>query len=455
MRLTLYKAAWVLPVSAPPIRDGAVLVDDTGRIAAVAPAAALELPEDAHVEELGEAALFPGLINVHAHPELAMFRGALEDLTFPNWILRLVGAKRSWLQDEDYGWAARWTLVEAVRAGITTICATEMSGASLGALREAGVRGIVYREVFGPDPALAAEALRELQLAVRQMREQENDRVRIGVSPHAPYTVSDALFSATARFARDEALPLAVHASESAAETALVTAGDGPFAPGLRARGVETPVRGRSTIEMLDRLDVLDPRTLLIHCINLDAEDIVRIAATGAAVAHCPIANAKLGHGVAPYVELKEAGVRVGLGTDGVGSNNRIDLLEEARFASFLHRAHRHSPDLLSPGDLLRLCTLDGARALGWDDRLGSLEPEKDADLCAVSLDAAHVRPVHDPVAALFHAARGSDVLLTVVGGKAVLRRRELLTLDVAAAQRGVEAAADRIRRGFLAGSGG
>jgi cytosine/adenosine deaminase-related metal-dependent hydrolase len=454
MRLTLYRAAWVLPVAGPPIRDGAVLVDTDGRIAAVAPAAALELPADAKLEDLGEAALLPGLVNVHAHPELAMFRGALEDLTFPNWILHLVGAKRASLQEEDYGWAARWTLVEAMRAGITTLCSTEMSGASLGSLREAGLRGVVYREVFGPDPAQAQSACRELRTAVEAMREAETDRVKIGVSPHAPYTVSDALFAATARLAIDESLPIAIHAAESAAEHALVTAGDGPFAPGLNARGVATPVRGRSTIEMLHRLGVLDARPLLIHCVDLGPDDLRRIAESGSVVAHCPIANARLGHGVAPYIELKEAGVRVGLGTDGVGSNNRVDLLEEARFASLLHRSMRRSPDLLSPDDLLRLCTVDGATTLGWENRVGTLEPGKDADLCAVSLAAPHARPVHDPVAALFHAARGCDVVLTVAAGQVVFRSGEVLTLDVEAAQRGVEAAADRIRMSRMVAGG-
>jgi cytosine/adenosine deaminase-related metal-dependent hydrolase len=455
MRLTLFTAAWVLPVAGPPIRDGAVLVDAGGRIAAVGPAAALGVPDGALVEELGRAALLPGLIDVHAHPELAMFRGALEDLAFPDWILHLVGAKRAWLLDEDYAWAARWSMVEAVRAGITTVCATEMSGASLGALREAGLRGIVYREVFGPDPAAAGGSMRELEGVVSTMREQETELVRVGVSPHAPYTVSDELFARAAEFARAESLPIAIHAAESAAERALVAEGEGPFAPGLRARGIATPPRGASTIRMLDRLGVLDARPLLIHCVELDADDVRRIADSGSAVAHCPVANARLGHGVAPLAELRDAGVRVGLGTDGVGSNNRLDLLEEARIASLLHRAARRSPDLMGPQELLRLCTIDGARALGWEDRVGTLEPGKDADLCAVSFDEPHVRPVHDPVAALFHAARGSDVVLAAVRGKVVFRRGETGALDVGAAQRGVEAAAERIRRGRSSGAAG
>jgi cytosine/adenosine deaminase-related metal-dependent hydrolase len=443
--LRVFRAAWVFPVASPPVRDGAVLVDTEGRIAAVGPRAALEVPGEAEVVELGEAALLPGLVNVHAHPELALYRNALEDLRFPDWILRLVGSKRAALRDEDYALAARWTLVECLRAGITTLAATEMSGAALGALREVGMRGIVYREVFGPHPAQAEGAMAELRAAVEALRREETDRVRVGISPHAPYTVSDPLFSAAAEYALSENLPVAVHAAESQAEDELVKRGAGDFAPGLRARGIETPVRGESTVELLDRLGVLRTRPLLIHCIRLDGDDVRRMADQGCAVAHCPVANARLGHGLAPYPELREAGVRVGLGTDSVGSNNRLDLLEEARIASTLHRARMASATLLPAEDLLRLCTLDGAQVLGMDDRIGTLEPGKDADLCAVAFTAPHTRPVHDALAGLFHAARGSDVVLTAVRGEVLFRDGRVLALDAETLRAPLEEAAARL----------
>jgi len=445
-RVTIYRAAWVLPVAAEPLRDGAVMVGRDGRIAAVGPRLALEAPEDAEIVELGEAALMPGLVNVHAHPELSLFRGALEDLRFRDWILRLVGAKRTALRDEDYDVAARWSLVECLRAGITTVAATESSAASFGALREAGMRGVVYREVFGPDPAIAGESMADLRRSVERMRRDETELVRIGVSPHAPYTVSDRLFTACAEYARADALPMAVHAAESIPERDLVTRGEGDFAPGLRARSIETPVRGASTMEMLDRLGVLDARPLLIHCVLVEYDDLVRMADHGCAVAHCPVANARLGHGIAPYAEMREAGISVGLGTDSVGSNNRQDLLEEARIASLLHRGRVARYDVLSPTDLLRLATIDGARALGVDDRVGTLEPGKDADLCAVALAAPHVRPVHDPAAAVFHAARGTDVTLTTVKGRVLFANGVVQTLDEAALAEAVMDPAARVR---------
>lgn len=445
-RVTIYRAAWVLPVSSEPLRDGAVLVDTHGRIAAVGPALALEAPADAEVVDLGEAALLPGLVNVHAHPELSVFRGALEDLRFRDWILRLVGTKRSALRDEDYDIAARWSLVECLRAGMTTVAATETSAASFGALREAGMRGIVYREVFGPDPAVADESMADLRACVGRLRRDETELVHVGISPHAPYTVSDRLFTAAAEYACAEGLPMAIHAGESIPEHDLVTRGEGDFAPGLRARGIETPPRGSSTVEMLDRLGVLNARPLLIHCVLAEYDDMVRMADHGCAVAHCPIANAKLGHGIAPYAELREAGLRVGLGTDSVGSNNRQDLLEEARIASLLHRGRAAAYDVLTPTDLLRLVTIDGAQALGLADRVGTLEPGKDADLCAVRLSAPHICPVHDPAAALFHAARGTDVMLTVVRGAVLFAGGVVRTLDEAALAEAVRDPAARVR---------
>jgi aminodeoxyfutalosine deaminase len=445
MQTTLYRAVWVLPVAAPPVRNGAVLVDGEGRIAAVGPAAGIEPPAGCVVEELGDAVLLPGLVNVHAHPELAMFRGALEDLAFRDWILRLVGGKRSVLEEADFHAAALVTCAESVRAGVTTLAATEASGAAAGALARTGMRGIAFLELFGPDPAQADGAIRDFTAALDRLREWESELVGVGLSPHAPYTVSDELYRRAAALALDQGLPMALHAAESVAERMLVRDGGGDFAPGLNARGISTPPRATSTVALLDELGVLAARPLLIHCVDLDAADADRILASGSRVAHCAVANARLGHGVAPLELLLERDIAVGIGTDSVGSNNRLDILDEARSASLIHRARLASHDFLPPEQLLRLCTVEGARALGLEQRIGTLEPGKEADLCAVSLEAPHVRPVHDPLAALLHAARGSDVILTVVRGRVLFRADAPDTEEVILARRRVDEAAARL----------
>ncbi|MEX2582040.1 MAG: amidohydrolase family protein [Gemmatimonadota bacterium] len=442
----LYRADWILPVAAPPIAGGELLLGTDGRIAAVAPAGALDLSSEVEIRDLGSAILLPGLVNVHAHPELSVFRGALEDLPFRDWILRLVGTRRSVLDEDDDEASALWTMVEAVRGGITTLGATEASGAAAAAMRQAGMRGVVYQEVFGPDPAQAAGAMERLERDIDRLLPFASELVRIGVSPHAPYTVSDALYREVVRLARTAGLPMAAHIAESTAERSLVVDGGGDFAPGLNTRGIETPKRSRSPLELLADLEVLDQRPLLIHCVDVDEADIEAIARAECPVAHCPIANAKLGHGVAPLMRLREAGVRIGLGTDSVGSNNRLDLLEEARVAALLQRVVAHSPDLLPAEELLRLCTIDGARALGLEERVGSLEPGKDADLCAVSLDAPHTVPCYDPIGTLFHAARGTDVILTVVAGEELYSDGRYRTLDVASLRARIEGSAQRLR---------
>jgi cytosine/adenosine deaminase-related metal-dependent hydrolase len=184
----------------------------------------------------------------------------------------------------------------------------------------------------------------------------------------------------------------------------------------------------------------------LIHCVRVNRVDMERIADAGASIAHCPVANARLGHGIAPVLEMLDCGVNVGLGSDSVASNNRIDVLEEARFAQILQRTQSCSATALPSDQLLYMATLAGARALGIDSRVGSLEVGKDADLCAVSLSGVHTRPVHDPLAALFHTARAPDVMMTIVRGKVLYRGGHWLSLDVAGVRARVESAGARLR---------
>lgn len=425
-------ARWILPVTAEPIENGALLITTDGRIAEVGSAERVSSESVGHLD-LGDAVLMPGLVNAHAHPELAGFRGLLEDLPFHEWIPTLLRCKRAAaLTDDDYLTAARWTCVDSLRAGTTTLAATETSGAAVTALRESGQRGVVYLETFGPAPAQQSASLGALRQRFEQLAPLANDRVRLGISPHAPYTVSDELYVAVADFARREGLPLATHVAEAEVEELLVREGAGPFAAGLRTRGIATPPRAQSTIELLQRLGVLGLKPLLIHCVRIDQGDVQRIRDSGSTIVHCPIANARLGHGIAPIVEARAAGIPIALGTDSVASNNRLDLLEEARVAQLMQRARLAATGPLPARELLELVTLAGARALGLADRIGSLEPGKDADLCAITLARPHNAPAPDPLAAVFHAARGSDVILTMVQGRVLFDGRAVTTLNEA-----------------------
>lgn len=419
-----YHARFVVPITSAPVANGAVAVDGN-RITYVGPT---DSGPPGEVTNLGDAVLMPGLVNAHCHLELTAMRGFLEDLDFRNWIVRLTTAKRSVFSRDMLLDAARYGVAEGLRHGITAYGDTCDSGVAFDAMHECGVRGIMYQEVFGPDPAQCAVSFAELRQKIARMRPLETPLVRVGVSPHAPYTVSDSLFAAVASYARDESLPIAIHIAESRLEHELVAAGAGAFADGLRARGIPVVPRARTPIQLLSGLDVLTARPLLIHCVRVDDADIADIVAARCAVAHCPASNAKLGHGIAPLAMLLDAGISIGLGSDSMASNNRMDLLEEARLATLLQRAEHGDCHKLTAESVLTLATLGGARALGIANEVGSLEVGKAADLAAFPLDG--VAPVFDPITAAVFALPGSCASLVTVAGRELVRDGALVRQD-------------------------
>ena len=417
-----YRARWVVPISEPPIADGVVVVDGA-RIAFVGEANAGPAGPE---EDLGNVVLIPGLVNAHCHLELTAMRGFLEDLDFRRWILRLTSARRAVLDRDAMLDSARYGIEEGLLAGITSYADTGDSGVAMQAMREAGVRGINYQEVFGPDPAQCADSIAELRRKVEGMRYLETPLVRLGVSPHAPYTVSDDLFRATAALADELNLPMAIHIAEGELEQQLVVNAEGAFADGLRRREIAVEPRGRTPIDLLDRLGVLDAKPLLIHCVRVDGGDIERIAATNSPVAHCPASNAKLGHGIAPLVELLGAGIPVGLGSDSMASNNQMDILAEARLALLAQRARRCSFDAPTATKVLEMATIGGATAIGIGDRVGTLEPGKQADLAAFSVNP--IGPTQDPITAAVFSITAGRARFVSVAGKPLVRDGSLVS---------------------------
>src|SRR6059058_5445449 len=299
------RARWVHPVTAPPNEDGAVLVDEAGRIAALGPDGAVAAPADARRLAFPEGALVPGLVNCHTHLELTHLAGK--------------NPAREFSRSAEQGVRDCWA------AGVTCVADTGSTGAPLAALARLGGRGIYYQEVFGPDPAKCGASLHELVAAVQRLRPLATGRARLGVSPHAPYTVSDPLYRATAELARRERLPVALHLAESREETALVRDGAGPFADALRARGIPLAAQQCSPVQYLLRLGVLESGDCLaIHCVQVDEQDIAILRDSGVAVAACPRSNRTHGHGAAPLALFRRAGLRVGFGTDSVVSSGDV-----------------------------------------------------------------------------------------------------------------------------------
>ncbi len=435
-----WHARWVLPIVGPPIANGAVVVDGP-TICWVGPS---NEAQAATHEQLGNAILLPGLVNAHTHLELTGLRGLLEGLDFREWLRVLTTVRAKVLDERALADAARFGVSEALRAGITTLADCSASGAPLQSMIDAGVRGRVYLETFGPDEKQLVDALVALQSGVERLRAFETALVRVGVSPHAPYTVHESLFAAVAEYARAEQLPVATHIAESTDEVRFVQHGDGLFADRLRARNIQVSGTGASPIALLARSGLLDAQPLCIHAIHASRDDLALIADRGATVVHCPISNAKLGQGIAPVRDMLNAGIAVGLGTDSVASNDRMDLIAEARQAVLLQSLAASAPDALSSEQVVRMATLGGARALGLH-ALGALAVGNAADLCAFSCEAFEAAPVYDPYVLLVHVlGSGTNAELTMVNGRVLVRGGEELAFDQSVRTRVLEDA-DRV----------
>lgn len=434
----IYSARWVLPISIASIEGGAVVVAGTQIVDVGTRRRIIERFPDAKEKSFGEAAILPGFVNVHSHLELTVMRGFLEDVenNFFAWLRKLTHVKYERLTPDDLRVSATWGANEAVRAGVTCVGdASDFGSASVRALRDVGLRGTTYQEVFGPDAREAQEQHARLRDKVEALRAEETPLVRVGVSPHAPYTVSAPLLEAVTEYAIAENLPVMMHAAESEAESLLMREGRGSFAEHLAERGIEWRAPGMSTIEYLDMLGVLHARPLLAHCVRVSDADIEMIQATNASIAHCPKSNAKLDHGCAQFVDFLEKRTVVGLGSDSVASNNTCDMLEEARFATLLARVRGsllpgETRRMIKADEALAVITRGGAQALGLNERVGALGEGMEADLTIVRLDGAQQQPVHDPASALVFASSGRDVVLTMVAGREVYAEGHVTTVD-------------------------
>ena len=398
--MTVLSADWVLPVETGPIENGAVAIED-GVIAAVGT-----------VGELGEgrrfpdSAIIPGFVNAHTHLEYAVFAGFGDGLSFGPWISTHVERKRR-LDRTDLEAIARLGAAECLRSGITTVGDLAFTGASAPACAELGLRALVYLEVFGLDET---DALRQFEEKRAYVAPALSERVRVGVSPHAPYTCSQEVYAACMGLG----LPVATHLNESQDELDWLLHGEGPWQP-LAGMLVEPP--GMSGIRSLASAGLLDGSVTAAHCVKADKEEIGLLAHNGVAVAHCPRSNALLGCGIAPLEELRAAGLRVGVGTDGVSSVPSHDFFEELRTVISLARARGERADALSATAALELATLGGARALGLDAETGSLVPGKRADLAVVSLAGSPYLPWEDPAAAVVYGGSPERITATLTDG--------------------------------------
>ncbi len=399
-------ADWVVPVEGDPIADGAVAVADDGTIAAVGPAS--ELGAD---ERFDGAVIVPGLVNAHSHLEYAVYAGFGDGLPFVPWIGLHIERKQA-LELDDMRAIATVGAWECLRSGVTTIGDCSFVGATAEAAAATGLGAIVFVEVFGRDIGALAR-FDEIRVRIEPSLSRN---VRLGVSPHAPYTCSIDVYAACAALG----LPLQTHLAESPAERDWLVDGVGDWTP---LRDLLVPPPGQTGVRMLQSAGLLSSGLSAAHCVHVDEEEIQLLAAARVGVAHCPRSNGYLGCGVAPVAELRAAGVTVAIATDSPASTPSLDLFEEVRTAIVAARARAERPDAFPTELALESLTLAGARVLGLDDELGSLVPGKRADLAVIDLAGSPFDPVEDPVSAVILGGSPDRVAATLVAGEIRYRR--------------------------------
>ena len=401
----LIEPRWLIPVEPQGVvLDGYAVAVSAGKIVDVLPARdALGRYLPARKVTLPEHVLIPGLINLHTHAAMALLRGIADDLPLMDWL-----KTRIWPAEAKHVSAAfvrDGTLLactEMLRGGIT--CFNDMyffPEAAAEAAQSLGMRAVLGIIVIEFPTAYAADADDYLSkgLALRD-RLRDDPLLSFCLAPHAPYTVADKTFERVATLSAQLDLPIHIHIHETQDE----------IAQSLTRHGMRP-------LERLQRLGLLGPGLIGVHAVHLDEREIALLAENGCAVAHCPTSNMKLASGAAPVVQLANSGVRLGLGSDGAASNNRLDLFQEMRHAGLLAKVTSGDATALNAHELLRMATLNGAAALGLEDRIGSIEPGKAADLCAIRLDPLETRPCFDPASHLVYAAGREHVSHVWVNG--------------------------------------
>ncbi|MCS7190684.1 MAG: amidohydrolase family protein, partial [Fimbriimonadales bacterium] len=420
-------------ISHDPLPDGEVVVED-GQIAEVRPRSTVS---GAEVIDFGDAILMPGLVNGHCHLEYTALRGLNDRTPFFDWIRALVALKAQcpaelWLPSALLGAA------ELIASGVTFVSDNTDSGASAEALARTGLRGRVYQEVFGieaePDDATLLQALETKLDSLRATltRYEATERVALGVSPHAIYTVRDSLMRAVRQFTRERELPLSIHAAESSEEVALARSGSGSFAEMFVERRIHYLHPRVPPIEYLHNAGILASDVQLVHATRAEPRELEMMARTGVSVAHCPRSNARLLTGIAPVYSMRRLGIPVVLGTDSAVSAGSLDLWEELRFAALAQRAASYSAQ---PAwrDWVKMVTQEGARVFGLEAQIGSLEVGKRADIVAVRTHRLAFSSMPDPYAALVLVTRSEDVAMTMVDGQILYRDGSCTVLDVPA----------------------
>ncbi len=385
------------------------------RIDAVIPAGS-PLPAARETIDATGQLVIPGLINTHGHVPMVLLRGLADDMKLMEWLNDVIFPAEGKNVDPEFSyWGTLLASIEMARTGTTTFVDMYYFEDDIArAVDKVGLRAVVGQTIIGfpaPDYKTPQDSLAATEALIKKYK--DHPRIVPSPAPHAIYTTPLEIIKQARAMSIEYGVPFQIHARENAQEDEQVR-----------------QKFGKTTIDVLEEAGILGPGVLLHHAVTLSAADIARLRARGVATSHNPESNLKVAAGIAPVPDLLAAGVPVGLGTDGAASNNNLDLFEEMDTAAKIHKAIRNDPTVMRARDVFRMATMGSATAIGMADRLGSLEANKLADIAIIDLRAPELSPLYDVYSQLVYAIKGPHVRTVIVGGRTVVREREMVTVE-------------------------
>ncbi len=413
---TIIEAGWIMPMTTKGVllEQHSVLVDE-GKIIDIIPTQQAQSIEACECFRLPNHIVIPGMVNAHTHAPMHLLRGMGADLKLMDWLQTKIWPAESKLMSHEFCYEGSLVAgAEMIESGIT--CASDhyfFSEDVARGLTQAGLKCSVSGIVIGFPSAMAKNTDEYIRCAEALFEKfQNNEKVRVTVAPHAPYTVDDDALIKVRDLAQKHDAYIHMHVDETIAE-------------------IEGSLKqyGMRPIERLHKLGLLNNRFISVHTVHADQRELELLANSSASSVHCPCSNLKLASGFSPVAQMMKMGINVAMGTDGVASNDKVDLLGETRLAAMLGKAVCCDTTQMKVADMLYAATMGGAKALGWDDRIGSLEKGKDADLVAVDLGNIDALPVFDPASQLLYSAGREDITHVWVDGALVVKKQQTADL--------------------------
>ncbi|MBQ9926844.1 MAG: amidohydrolase [Lachnospiraceae bacterium] len=357
--------------------------------------------------------VIPGLVNCHTHSYMAFMRNVADDLSFMDWLFGTIDPIEQQMTDEDTYWGACLAILEMMKSGTTCFNDMQMNiHQTTRAVKESGMRAVISRGLVGSGNDEAGQ-VRLAQAYEERDAAKDCDRLSFMLGPHAPYTCDDGFMRIVSDEAKKNNMRIHVHLSESVSEIEQIK-----------------EKYGCTPIEMANNNGLFDVPAIAAHCVQIDDKDIAILKEKGVSVVTNPASNMKLGNGFAPVSRMLEAGVNVCLGTDGAASNNSLNMFHELSLLTLIHKGVNKTPQCVSAREGFRIATINGAKALGLEKEIGSIEVGKKADLAILNLNTPSLTPRNNLIAGLSYSANGSEVETVIIDGKITMENRKVLTMD-------------------------